>query len=410
MSQPFLLRRHHVVRGVLYLLLLSLFLSTPTWGTEAGSSGVHFGANSAYILPPDGGAPWFTLDPTGDFVAGITDDGQQIVLHIWDLRATEVSDEPQALPIFRSYVLPNTKTAAGRLAAVFSPGGQYLAVQTSDSLILLSVPDLQALQVISVDGAAPRWFTPAWSPDERFFATLVDNGQILAVWDVQENQVRHHTLEHAYNRVHAWGRRWLITTSRGYSESSFALCAIDLKQCASYPGMGGVVAAASSRQIIVTERPNPAGQTLSIVGSWIPRSDGAFLLNEQKFSDWPLASIRAFSPNGQYFGAQTAEGLSVWNFDTLKIMHRSPIGDWGPIWLNDALFVAGGYSSENGAPVLLLYSLSQKEPLDELSIDTARLTDFILPEVFGPQTASSNGRRVLFNLGRGALLIPIVYE
>jgi|GEM_PF-5688438 len=375
--------------------------------SASAPSHAYFGTGIVYLLPPADGTSWITLAPTGDFAAGVTYEEHTVTLNLWDLRNIDPFGELGQIPPAYTQKLP---ILSQTIAVVFSTDGRLLVVQTASELRLLRVPDLQLVQSVATTGPAPWPFTPTWSSDGELLATLAQEGQEIVVWDRQTDQRDQYLFEHTYDRVYPFGEQWLIASTTAQNKSTFALCSKQLEWCVQYPGMGYVVAVAEQRQLVVTERQGDIFHTQLVIGAWSPRADGILLLNEQKFVDFPRASIRSFSPDEQFFAAQTADGLLVWDFDTLEPVHQLLLGDWGPVWLSEKFVVAGGYLPESGKSALFLHSLNQEEALDRLTIDTTGLDDFILPEAFGLAASSANGRWLLFNLGRGALLIPIVYE
>ena len=396
-----MLSKQHSLRtvfGLLFALAALNGLALPT-KTEAQNM-PHFGTGVALVTTPAAWDTWATLSPAGDFVAG----GHPF-LYLWDIRDLSPNGNwTRVAPVYS-----NTSQDLAKAAMRFSPDGRYLAVQSQTDLRILTVPNMQTLRAASVVGPAP-WFTSlAWTPTSRFVSTLSNGGQEALVLDIQTGQTYRYTFQHPYDHVYSFGDQWLIAAFSVQSDSAFALCDKLLESCTPYPMTGGVLAVAPHREIIITERSSDA-EHRSVLGAWQPRSDGIFLLNEQRFTGLPFSSIRTFSPSERFLAGSTGTKTVIFDFDSLAEIYRAPLGYWGPTWLDDGLFVSGDLSPDGAVPVVALYDLEQSTPLDTLALDQEAYQELMLPEAVNLKSASDDGRWLLFNLGRGALLIPIVYE
>ena len=386
----------------------------------APTSAVRFGS-SLTLLVPSGHTSEnllypLELSPTGEYVAGTLDVNNNIgdaievpILYLWDtqIQANQVGIE-QRLPI--ATLTLSKPTTYVHAALAFSSVSQEIAVWDRAALRILALPDLQEQRAIEV-----VWpylsHTLVWSKDGTRLVglggdlRLENEKQTLIVWNLTTGDVRTYSLEASYYKIVDWEEEWLFTTASGEQHPNlFAVCNSALTQCTPYAYPGRVYAIARSEQIIITTRIDNRGR--QITGLWTRRDDGAFLLDERILSE--LDSLHQYSktlsPEGKFLVSNNA----VWRLSPPEVVQQLEGAQWSPTWLDEEHFVTRAYDEE-GNLVIYLYRVGEENPLDVLTVEKSAVDDFIAGESLR-LTSSADGRWLLFNLGHGALLIPVVHE
>ena len=361
------------------------------------------------------------LSPSGHWFAAVTyppfssETGRNAAveaaeLHLWDLHeadATGTLTQPEPV---HSLSLAEYGDDF-RVGLAFSPDERYLAVYTTAQVILFTLPAFQEHISLSVGSEFPDSSDLSWSPDGNLLAILT--GDEIVVWNVHTDAVVRHNLIAWYGAVRYFNGEWLIRAYSTNAPYAFVTCTIDLDPCLPYVYPGIISVVSPSEGVFVGRRIDSLNRW--VYGVWTRREDGAYLLDEATLQSWNIInSPELFSPQGTYlYASWQGESDAILQWDTLQIVARPPMS-FNVVWTPDEAFIALRVQQipERNSTVTL-YDVSQDTIADTLDLWELGIEDlwyYIDPEAIGPRQFSADGRWLLFNLGRGALLIPIVYE
>ena len=410
-------KRLALTLGVLMSILTSITplhaqpISPPHFGT-----GVVILARSKYdYMSP------VLLSPSGHWFAAVTyppfsSEAEQsaaaaaVELHLWDLHEADATGTLAQPEPAHSLSL----TGYGddfRVGLAFSPDERYLAVHTTAQVILFTLPAFQEHISLSVGSEFPNPSNLSWSPDGNLLAILTEDE--IVIWNVHTDAVVRHNLIAWYGAVRYFNGEWLIRAYSTNTPHAFVICTIDLDLCVPYVYPGVISVVSPSEGVFVGHRIDSLNRW--VYGIWTRREDGAYLLDEATLQSWNITnSPEIFSPQGTYlYVSWQSESDAILQWDTLQVVARPP-KSFNVVWTPDEAFVALRVQqiSERNSTVTL-YDVGQDKVADTLDLRELGIKDlwhYIDPESIGPRQFSADGRWLLFNLGRGALLIPIVYE
>ena len=116
------------------------------------------------------------------------------------------------------------------------------------------------------------------------------------------------------------------------------------------------------------------------------------------------------------------DGFQIWDLDTNTPKQTFPPGnpniwltDKRATWLtDDEFFVVWVYRGTPNSVTseVWLYQLGQDIPLDTIELSSLLARENIVgdSETFGVGNVSDDGRWLIYGLGRGAVVFPIIYE
>jgi hypothetical protein len=153
------------------------------------------------------------------------------------------------------------------------------------------------------------------------------------------------------------------------------------------------------------------------VWRWHRDDEGVYIREDDPVSDENFIDPGGFSPSGEYIVANDI----IWDADTLTPVTipetlflcclHSPSNKI--LWLPDeSYFVTFGRTS-----ILDLYRLGQNEPIDSLLVRDVGIEVGEMDEISDAEMFSSQGMRgvtddgrILINLGKAGLVVPIIYQ
>ncbi len=293
-----------------------------------------------------------------------------------------------------------------------SPDEQFVAIQITDEILLLSLPDLEQVDSIQTPGWA-NW-SLGWSPDSRFLGAAYSPA--LLVWDVESDTVFHREFgfESGIWEIVPFSMGWILGRFLE-DEPAFVVCDYNLTNCSmyEYEDHCRFISISYEGGVILVERQTPNG---IIAGLWTRQTNGAYVLSREiSRPELRICYFSELSLTGAFLYHSSAG--TVWDIETMTVLHQLDRPRF-PIWfLGDDYFITVGAPSST----FLLHRTGQQEPIDELqpyTLSAPNLNQLLeeaegeLPVLdFAPQlTVDKQGRFVLVNMGYTILVIPIEYK
>lgn len=327
--------------------------------------------------------------------------------YLWDFDQldTTLSPDPTALlKIDASYTGPWVS---------FSPNDEWIALKSETLLQIRALPSLETVFSIELPdkeialNTLPSGFNTgrlAWWSDGQSLAVLSDRQSL--VWNSQTHQADFFPLDYSYDAIVATSTGWFM---RSYEPDVFTLCSFEFAHCDTHE------ISTSQRSVVV----QPSGQViLSWQGRYCGR-DPVYVWRLHRAGNYELERETQdipeptnFSPNGQYlfYHPSCTFQYGIWDFENNShIQNLEPYHI--PFWLPDSKYFLT--LSQIDTLTLNLYEIGSEGALDTLNLNQVSglgsVDEWPSFEVLDIWNSSTDGRKILINLGHAAMVIEIGY-
>lgn len=356
------------------------------------------------------------ISSSGRYIVGLQTDEvsdpllQDVRLYLWSTE-TLVGNE-SILPVSQTSISlsPNLDLTSG-LDGKFaiSPDESLLAVQTSESLKIFTLPDFRLYTtVVGRDDSTTLGMTGnvVWSPDSASVATFNEFNSLM-VWNRESQQVQTWgglQIGPRIPRIVATPFGWIVNQLN----QTFVYCPWDLWDCESHPynsereSADTIIVSRDGRFIVVAPWQGNSPYEAQV---WRAVDGTHYKLDPYPLTfKVPFYAGEIFSPNSQYvsFGGFDSY-VEIWRFEPRTYLQRIPVAQYSlPVWLSGERY----FLTLQDLGTITLYELENDTPVDQVIAPIANTTNSGVTQSQS-LTVSNNGLFALLNVMNESFILPI---